>query len=77
MASGSGVATGSSGGDQGSRDLGSLFRSPSDVATGVVEGSFWFAPIGFGLPGVNTGGEGRPSQPHSRNATTSWKKKKN
>ena len=58
------------GGDQYSR---SLLGSPRDVTTGVAAGSFWPALIDFGAPVVNTGGGGRPFQPHSRNATTSWK----
>ena len=45
--------------------------SPRDVITGVAAESSWSAPAGFGLPVVNTGGGGRPSQPLSRNATTS------
>ena len=45
--------------------------SPRDVAIGVAARSFWFAPVDFDFPAMNTGGGGSPSQPRSRNATTS------
>jgi hypothetical protein len=67
------VATDSSGGGWGIRGSGSPLGSPRDVGTGVAAGPFWFVPVGFDLLVVNTGGGGRPSQPRSRNATTSWK----
>ena len=58
--SGSRAATVS--GDWGIRGWGSLLERPGDVGTGVVAGSFWSSPISFGLPVMNTGGGGRPSQ---------------
>ena len=52
-------------------DSRSLLGSPRDVAIGVAAGSFWFSPVCFGFPVVNTGGGGRLSQLRPRNATTS------
>ena len=43
------------------------------MTTGVAAGSFWFAPVYFDFSIVNMGGGGSPSQPRSRNETTSWK----
>ena len=60
--SGSRAATVS--GDWGIRGWGSLLERPGDVGTGVVAGSFWSSPISFGLPVMNTGGGGKPSQQH-------------
>ena len=68
---GSGTEADSSGGGGEISGSGSLLGSPRDVAMGVAAGSLWFAPVGLGFPVLNTGGGGRPSQPHSRNATTS------
>ena len=70
--SGTRVATGSSGRGGGIRGSGSLLGSPRDVAMGVAAASFWFAPVGPNPPVVNMGGGGRPAQPLSRNARTSW-----
>jgi hypothetical protein len=66
-----GMTPGPGRGGRGIWSSGSLFGSPKDVAMGVAVGSFWSGPAGFGFLVVNTGGGGRPSQPRSRNATSS------
>ena len=50
----------------------SVLGSPRDVATGVALGSSLSVPFGSGVSVVNAGGEGSPSQPRSRNSSTSW-----
>ena len=49
----------------------SLVRILRDVSLGVVVGFFRFATVSLGFLVVKIGGGGRPSQPRSRNATTS------
>ena len=71
IVSGTGVVTDPSGRGGGVGDSGSLPGSPMDVATGVAAVSFWFTAVGPDLLVVNTGGGGRPTQPLSRNASTS------
>ena len=72
MVSVSGTVTGSSGEEWENWGSRSVLGSPRDVATGVALGSSLPVPFDSGFSVVNAGGGGSPSQPRSRNLSTSW-----